>query len=138
MVETGHRSKHAALLYFRTLKAAFTKAEVWGYIDSNPFKKIMPPKVPKKIPKFFNEQDVEIIVEHTEEVLLKNIIVFAFNSGMRIGEIVNLEWGAVDFDQNVVHVRNTKSFITKSGKERAVPMNNKIKDILMLNNKNPN
>jgi hypothetical protein len=36
---TYARSKSAAGLYYRTLKAAFNKALVWEYIDENPLKK---------------------------------------------------------------------------------------------------
>ena len=38
-------SPATAVLYFRTLKAALSKAVVWGYIDENPFKKIKPSKL---------------------------------------------------------------------------------------------
>jgi hypothetical protein len=40
-------SKSAAGLYYRTLKAAFSKAVVWEYIQENPFKKIKAPKISK-------------------------------------------------------------------------------------------
>ena len=44
------RSTSGALFYFRTLKAAFSKAVVWEYIPENPFKKIKPPRQVKNYP----------------------------------------------------------------------------------------
>ncbi len=38
------KSKFAASLYHRTLKAAFNKALIWNYIQENPFNKIKSPK----------------------------------------------------------------------------------------------
>ncbi|MEL7167902.1 MAG: site-specific integrase [Bacteroidota bacterium] len=46
----------------------------------------------------------------------------AVGSGMRLGELVALEWGAVDLASGVLHVRNTEGFTTKSGRERPVPI----------------
>ena len=42
---------------------------------------------------------------------------------MRRGEIINLKWSDVDFDQRLLHVQNSDTFTTKTGKRRSVPMN---------------
>ncbi|MEO1571667.1 MAG: site-specific integrase [Bacteroidota bacterium] len=46
----------------------------------------------------------------------------AVGSGLRLGELAALRWGAVDFDAGVLHVRNTDDFTTKSGRKRPVPI----------------
>ena len=43
IISTFKRSKYTAALYFRTLKAAFSKAADWDYISTNPFNKIKLP-----------------------------------------------------------------------------------------------
>ncbi|MBE0569908.1 MAG: phage integrase SAM-like domain-containing protein, partial [Ignavibacteriaceae bacterium] len=59
------RSKSAAGLYHRTLKAAFSKAEAWEYIPSNPFKKIKSPKQVKSLPIFITKDELRKILDCT-------------------------------------------------------------------------
>ena len=89
---TFSRSNSAASLYYRTLKAAFSKAESWGYIPSNPFKKVKAPKVPKSHPQFITQDEFQKILSVTERNDLKEIFTIAFYTGMRLGEILNMKW----------------------------------------------
>jgi integrase len=57
---------------------------------------------------------------------LKPIIILALNTGMRRGEILNLEWWQIDFSTNRLIVTKTKS-----GKPRHIPMNEAVKEILL-------
>ena len=41
----------------RTLKAAFSKAALWNYIDENPFKKIKSPKQVISLPIFITPEE---------------------------------------------------------------------------------
>ncbi len=53
------------------------------------------------------------------------IVLFALHTGMRRSEIFNLRWFDIDVTRETVHVRQRKS-----GKARAVPMNETIKALL--------
>lgn len=44
-------------------------------------------------------------------------------TGMRLSELINLKWEAVDLINRIIHVRNTDTFTTKSKKSRVIPMN---------------
>lgn len=46
IINKYNSTKSGAALYYRTLKAAFSKAVVWNYLPDNPLKKIKAPKVP--------------------------------------------------------------------------------------------
>lgn len=50
---------------------------------------------------------------------------------MRQGEIVNMQWSWIDFRNNIITVSNTNGFKTKSKKERKIPMNDTVKNILV-------
>ncbi len=50
---TYSKAKYAASLYYRTLKAAFNKAVVWEYINTNPSKKLNHLKLPNHIRFFY-------------------------------------------------------------------------------------
>ncbi|MCH7770203.1 MAG: tyrosine-type recombinase/integrase [Bacteroidetes bacterium] len=125
-------SPAAALLYFRTLKAALSKAVVWGYINENPLKKIKPPRLKKSLPVFILKSELEMILDKTKTIMLKELFTTEFYSGIRLGEIVNLVWDCVDFKRKVVVVKNINGFVTKSKKERIIPMNS-IMESLMMN-----
>ena len=121
----------SALMYYRTLKAAFSKAVVWGYIEENPLKKIKAPKQKKSLPVFISKSDLEKIIQHTSTKLLQDIFSTAFYSGMRLGEILNLIWDCVDFSRRVIIIKNINGFVTKSKKERVIPMNDRLLDLFL-------
>jgi site-specific recombinase XerD len=116
------KSPHAAELYYRTLKAAFTKAVDWEFLNSNPFKKIKLPKPQKKFPLFITEQQLNVLLAQTNDNLMSDIIIVAFYSGMRLAEILNMKWSHVSFTDKLVVVKNNETFTTKSKKDRIIPM----------------
>ncbi|MBS4035889.1 MAG: tyrosine-type recombinase/integrase [Ignavibacterium sp.] len=130
------RSESASSLYYRTLKAAFSKAVIWDYIKENPFKKIKAPKLAKSLPVFINEEQLQAILSETEEQYLKDIFTFAFYTGMRIGEILNMKWNWIDTTQNIIIIKNSSTFKSKSKKERIIPIHNKVNEILSRQKQN--
>ena len=125
------KTKYGTIMYIRTLKAAFTRAVEWGYISENPFKKIKLPRTPKNFPVFINDLVFSKIIECTNDVTMKDIFNCAFFTGMRLGEIVNLKWDAVNLDTKIIFVRNDDDFVTKSKRERLIPINEKLYVILL-------
>jgi site-specific recombinase XerD len=123
-------SKFAASLYHRTLKAAFNKAVIWNYIQENPFNKIKSPKVVKSFPVYLSEAELILVLNKTEDQLLKDIFITAFYTGMRLNEILNMKWNWIDFNQNIITVKNSEDFKTKSKRERIIPIHNKVISIL--------
>ena len=124
------KSKFAASLYHRTLKAAFNKAVIWNYIQENPFNKIKSPKVVKSFPLYLSEAELILILNKTEHQLLKDIFTTAFYTGMRLNEILNMKWNWIDFTQNIITVKNSEDFKTKNKRERIIPIHNKVHSIL--------
>lgn len=136
IISKYNHSPSSAALYYRTLKAAFNKAIAWEYIELNPFTKIKAPKLAKSLPVFINEEQLQAIISKTEEQYLKDIFTFAFYTGMRIGEILNMKWDWIDTAQNIIIIKNSATFKSKSKKERIIPIHNKVNEILSRYNKN--
>ncbi len=134
IISIFNRSQYAAGLYYRTLKAAFTKAIDWEYITLNPFTKVKHPKVPKKHPVFISIEEFNLILHQTKEPYLRNLFTLAFNSGMRLGEVTNMKWNWIDFHTKIITVKNNDTFLTKSKSERVIPMNPTLY-LSMLNHK---
>lgn len=131
ITHTANRSASSAALYYRTLKAAFSKAVTWNHLSENPFKKIKAPKVQKSLPLFITKEELNTILNYTTNQTLKDLFNFAFYTGMRLGEIVNCQWGWIDFKQNIIKTKCNSSFTTKSKKERIVPICLTLKSILL-------
>ncbi len=119
----SEKSKNTANLYHRTLAAAFSKAIEWNCLSDNPLKKIKLSKIPKKLPVFITETELDSILEHTAKPDMKDFFTLAFHTGLRLSELLNLEWQAVNLAERTIKVSNTETFTTKSKKERMVPLN---------------
>lgn len=131
ITSTYSRTQSGAHLYYRTLKAAFNKAVEWNYISLNPFSKVKFPKLSKTFPAFITEDELLIILTNTPYQYLKDIFLVAFYTGMRLGELINMQWCWIDFFQNLITVKCSENFQTKSKKERIVPMSEKVKSVLI-------
>ncbi len=131
IITTFSRTQRGAHHYYRTLKAAFNKAVEWNYISSNPFTKIKFPKIQKSFPVFLMEDELLIILANTSYQHLKDIFTVGFYTGLRLGELINMRWDWIDFFQNQITVKCTDDFLTKSKKERIIPMTEKVRSILL-------
>jgi site-specific recombinase XerD len=131
ITNTFARTPRGAHQYYRTLKAAFNKAIEWNYIVTNPFAKVKFPKLPKSFPLFITEVELQIILENTPHEYLKDIFITGFYTGLRLGELINMRWNWIDLAQNHITVKCTEQFITKSKKERIVPICETVNSILL-------
>lgn len=124
-------AKFAAHLYYRTLKASFNKAIVWGYLLENPLKNISLPKTPQKQPTFITVDELNEIIKLTRNKTIASMINIAFYTGLRKGELINLKWSAVSNNLSILHVKNEDGFTTKNKKERKIPINDIVKRELL-------
>ncbi|MDD3557033.1 MAG: site-specific integrase [Melioribacteraceae bacterium] len=124
------RAPQSSLTYYRILKAAFNKALNWDLIESNPLMKIRAPKIKRNLPIFISQTELNIILDFVSEDYLKNLYLFAFHTGLRAGEIVNLKWSSVSLKKRIITLHQSNSYTTKSKKERVIPINSKLYNIL--------
>ena len=50
---------------------------------------------------------------------------------MRLNEILNITWDWIDFEQDIITIKNSQNFKTKNKRERVIPIHRRIKDILL-------
>lgn len=122
-------SQYTAQKYLAHLRAAFNKAMAQGYILENPFRKIKNFKIPESLPKFFSDEEFEKLLDIVEDNDLKDLILFAINTGLRQMELITLEWDQIDFSSRTLILDNQVN-ITKSKKVRNVPLNKIAFDII--------
>lgn len=114
----------------RSLKSMFNTAMKWDLIQKNPFVGVKLVRVPKTYPRYLTKDEIELLCEKSKLKWLKNVITFAFNTGMRRNEIINLQWEDVHLDQGYLIVKNNETFSTKSKKDRLIPLTKVVFDLL--------
>lgn len=121
MLYLQRKVKKGYRVYVRTIKAAFNKAKDWGYVKENYFQKVKLPKKQQVKPVFLNIDQLLVICDHLKNETIKDIVVFAFYTGMRLDEIVNLRLKNVDLQNKVITVGDD-CFTTKGRNQRFIPI----------------
>lgn len=114
----------------RTLKAAFNRAVKLGYIKINPFNSIKQIPIPEKQILCFSDDQIRLLLNNTRSELLKRFILVSLYTGLRINEVIHIQWKDIDFENGVITVGNKESFSTKSGKIRKIPINEGLQTLL--------
>ncbi|NPB03482.1 MAG: tyrosine-type recombinase/integrase [Thermotogae bacterium] len=91
------------------------------YIDHNPSSVLVTPKLPKKLPRPVDRENMLHMIlawkpEDEEEMLAKDLILLLYATGMRISELLNLRSEDVDLANGVLRVKG------KGGKHRNLPI----------------
>jgi integrase len=115
------------------LQRALLPAIEDGVVDQRVFRRLaLPRAVPRLRPALTVASRDRLLAVAAEagrdEHLLVALGCFA---GLRRAEILALTWVDVDLDHGMLRIRNTATFTTKSGKERSVPVNQRLREILV-------
>jgi integrase len=121
-------------IYLRTLKAAFNYAKLLGAIYENPVNAVKFIKIYDKNRLCFETRDIPRLINSVKSPFLKRIVKFAILSGMRRGEIMNLQWNDIDFERNEINIINKEDFKTKTRRNRIIPLSEEMKQLI---NENP-
>jgi site-specific recombinase XerD len=111
------------------LSSMFTKSISDGFLLINPCVGIKRIKIPEKQPMFFNESELQTVVDNIKDIDIKDLVLFAVNTGLRQMELLTLEWNQIDFNNKIVILDN-RNHLTKSKKVRSIPINERAFQIL--------
>lgn len=93
------------------------------YCEQNPCRTIKVPKYDNIVTNYLCKEQIEELLDSLDSwgnVRASNVISFALYTGRRKGEILNLKWNDVDFEEKSITCRNTKN-----GKTISFPLNKK-------------
>lgn len=113
-----------------SLSSCFNWSISEGYMQTNPCKNVAKVKVPQKLPVFFNREEFTKLVDVIDNQDLKDLIIFAVNTGCRQMELLTAEWNQIDFERYLLILDN-RNHITKSKKIRSIPLNRNALEILL-------
>lgn len=111
------------------LSSAFTYALAKKYVKENLCSGIKKPKLVEKLPLFFTEAEFYTLLRVVDDDDLKDLILFAVNTGLRQNDLINLEWTQINFNSKTLILDNRNSQ-TKSRKVHTIPLNSKALQIL--------
>jgi integrase len=98
-----------------------TKAVEWGYLKSNPAKSVKLLKEPPGRLRYLEVEEIERLITNCDDPqvsYLRSIVVTALHTGMRLGEILGLEWEHIDLKQRFISITKTKN-----NERKTIPIN---------------
>jgi integrase len=99
--EVGSRTRQNA---FIILSAAVAHAEKLMMIPYNPCKRVSKPKHDAKVIQPFTLEQAAKLMKKTEGTKWHALIVLAMTTGMRIGELLGLEWTKIDWAASTLRI----------------------------------
>jgi integrase len=115
-------------------KAYSLAVEDWELLSGNdkPFGKM--PYLPENNERTrWLKPEQEIALLECSPIWLSELILFAVNTGLRKGELLDLQWDRVNLIAKTIYIENTKS-----GNPRTLPLNKIALDLLKAKDKNRN
>jgi integrase len=110
-------------LELRSLRAAFNTAVRWEYLPSNPFTRVKLCRIDDTAPPYLSVNDFKTIIRGLPDEWFRRAVIIGALTGLRRGELVNLQWSDVDLERRLIRVQSRGDFRTKQGRRRIVPMN---------------
>lgn len=113
----------------KTLKSVFEFGIRNGLCNANPCKGVRPVKPSNNgTPRFLSRRECHIFLENCDTQLYPIFFTF-LNTGLRLGELVNLQWQDIDLKRKIISVREKEFWKPKSG-EREIPLNRPMMNLL--------
>jgi integrase len=111
------------------LRRLYNLARKWGiYQGENPVNAVQIPRVNNEKTEFLTDEESESLFKVLDEWPCRDsvaLVTFALLTGLRRGEITKLSWDDVDFERNLVVLRDPKP-----GKDQNASVSNEALDIL--------
>ena len=114
------------LEHHRLLRAMLHKAVYWQVIVSNPAERVQPPKAKKPKRKYYDDDQCKILLENMEQldeeqIKYKTAIILTVFTGVRLGELMGLEWNDIDFRNGIVSINRSSQYLADTGVFTKVP-----------------
>ena len=80
----------------------------------------------EKLPIVLSREEINSMINATLNPKHRLLITVLYYTGVRLSEIINLQWRDIDLDRNIIHLKTTKG-----SKERIIFLHPKIKEFML-------
>ena len=114
------------LEHHRLLRAMLHRAVYWQMIVTNPAERVQPPKAKKPKRKSYDDGQTKILLENLEQLSVEDTkykvaIILTVFTGVRLGELMGLEWQDVDFKNGIICINHSSQYLSDMGIFTKVP-----------------
>ena len=114
------------LEHHRLLRAMLHKAVYWQLIISNPAERVQSPKARKPKRRSYDDEQTKILLENLEQLSIEDTkykvaIILTVFTGVRLGELMGLEWQDVDFKNGIISINRSSQYLADMGVFTKVP-----------------
>lgn len=114
------------LEHHRLLRAMLHKAVYWQLIVANPAERVQPPKARKPKRRSYDDEQTKVLLENleqlsSEDTKYKVAIILTVFTGVRLGELMGLEWQDVDFKNGIISINRSSQYLADMGVFTKVP-----------------
>ena len=108
------------LEHHRLLRAMLHKAVYWQLIVANPAERVQAPKARKPKRRSYDDEQTKILLENlellsVEDTKYKVAIILTIFTGVRLGELMGLEWQDVDFKNRIISINRSSQYLSDMG-----------------------
>lgn len=113
-------SRKTILEHHRLLRAMLHKAVYWQLLVNNPAERVQPPKVHKPKRRYYDDEQCKFLLENLEQLNVDNIkykvaIIITIFTGVRLGELMGLEWSDIDFRNGIISINKASQYLSEKG-----------------------
>lgn len=114
------------LEHHRLLRSMLHKAVYWQLIVANPAERVQPPKARKPKRRSYDDEQTKILLENLEQLPIEDTkykvaIILTIFTGVRLGELMGLEWTDVDFKNGIISINRSSQYLSDMGVFTKVP-----------------
>lgn len=106
--------------HHRLLHAMLQRAVYWQMIVANPAERVQPPKTKKPKRKYYDDEQSKTLVSNLMELTedqfkYKVAIILTVFTGVRLGELMGLEWSNINFKDGIVSINRSSQYLAEKG-----------------------
>lgn len=113
-------SKKTILEHHRLISSMLHKAVYWQLIPFNPAERVQPPRASRVKRRFYDDEQCKILLSNLNslsenEMKYKVAIILDVFTGVRLGELMGLEWNDIDFKNKEIIINKASQYLPEKG-----------------------
>lgn len=113
-------SQKTILEHHRLIRAMLHRAVYWQLLFSNPCERVQPPKSKKPKRRYYDDEQCKVLLSNLNELSVDDIkyktaITLTLFTGVRLGELMGLEWSDIDFTNGIVNINKSSQYLADKG-----------------------